>query len=201
VPAPIPEAAPPPSTPQAASQETAFAPKFSAFAAPDPKVSARRGGIPAWLPTWLLTVIFALVFVGVVFGVYRIINRSPARPTTAVENPAAKPGTPANPIQRYIEISGVRFLEDSKHKDQTLARFVLTNHSDAEFTGLAGNVTLWASTRRSEEDAQGSVSFKTDLKPAESKELTEPLVTKKKIYELPDWQMVTTDVQITAPTP
>jgi hypothetical protein len=25
-------------------------------------------------------------------------------------------------------------------------------------------------------------------------------VTKKKIYELPDWQMVTTDLQITAPT-
>jgi len=39
------------------------------------------------------------------------------------------------------------------------------------------------------------------VKPDESKELTVPLVTKKKIYELPDWQMVTTDVQITAPAP
>jgi len=37
------------------------------------------------------------------------------------------------------------------------------------------------------------------LKPGESKELTAPLNTKKKIYELPDWQNVTTDVQITAP--
>jgi len=146
-------------------------------------------------------VIFALVFVGVVFGVYRLVNRTPAKPVAAVENPAAKPGAPANPIQRYIEISGVRFLEDPKNKDQTLARFMLTNHSDAEFTGLAGNVTLWASTRRSEEDAEGSLSFKTDVKPDESKELTVPLVTKKKIYELPDWQMVTTDVQITAPAP
>jgi hypothetical protein len=33
----------------------------------------------------------------------------------------------------------------------------------------------------------------------ESKELTAPLTTKLKIYELPDWQNVTTDVQITAP--
>lgn len=143
--------------------------------------------------------IFALVFVGVVFGTYRLINGAPAKPTAAVENPAAKPGAPANAIQRYVEISGVRFVEDPKKKDQILTRFVITNHSDAELDGLAGNVTLWASTHRSEEDNQGSLSFKTDLKPNESKEVTEPLVTKKKIYELPDWQMVTTDLQITAP--
>jgi hypothetical protein len=166
----------------------------------------RVRGVPGGkLPTWLLSVIFALIFAAVVGGVYGLINharnQTPGRPTTAVENPAAKPGAAANPIQRYIEIAGVRFLEDPKHKEQTLARFVLINHSDAEFTGLAGNVTLWASTRRSEEDAQGSLSFKTDLKPNESKELTVPLVTKKKIYELPDWQMVATDVQITAPAP
>lgn len=153
------------------------------------------------LPTWLLSLIFALVFVGVVYGVYRFVGRSPAQPAAAVENPAAKPGAPANPIQRYIEISAVRFLEDPKNKDQILARFVLTNHSDAEFTGLAGNVTMWASTRHSEEDAVGSLSFKTDLKSNESKEMTDPLVTKKKIYELPDWQNVTIDLQITAPAP
>lgn len=153
------------------------------------------------LPTWLLSVIFALVFVGVVYGVYRFVGRAPAQPAAAVENPAAKPGAPANPIQRYIEISAVRFLEDPKNKDQILARFALTNHSDAEFTGLAGNVTMWASTRHSEEDAVGSLSFKTDLKSNESKEMTAPLVTKKKIYELPDWQNVTLDLQITAPAP
>ena len=159
-----------------------------------PPVASRR------VPTWLLSVVFALVFVGVVFGIYKLINRAPTKPTAVVENPAAKPGAPANPIQRYIEVSGVRYLEDPKHKDETLVKFVLTNHSDAEFTGLAGNVTMWGSTRRSEEDAEGSFSFNTDLKAGESKELTAPLTTKKKIYELPDWQNVTTDVQITAPT-
>jgi hypothetical protein len=95
----------------------------------------------------------------------------------------------------------VRFLEDPKSKEKTLARFILTNHSDAEFTGLAGNLTLWAGKGRAPADAQGSVSFKTDLKAGDSKELTAPLVTEKKIYELPDWQMVTTDLQITAPAP
>ena len=33
----------------------------------------------------------------------------------------------------------------------------------------------------------------------ESKELSVPLNTKRKIYELGDWQNLTTDVQITAP--
>jgi hypothetical protein len=85
--------------------EAAFTPKFAA-AAPMPAVSGQK------LPTWLLSMIFALVFVGVVYGVYRLVGRSPAQPATAVENPAAKPGAAANPIQRYIEISAVRFLED-----------------------------------------------------------------------------------------
>jgi hypothetical protein len=184
--------APPITSPAADRGQAAFSPKF---AGPQANVPRKGPG----LPTWLLTVIFALVFVGVVFGIYRLINHNPSKPTAAVENPAAKPGSPANPIQRYIEVSGVRFMEDPKHKDQVLVRFMVTNHSSADLNGLAGNVTLWASTRRSEEDTQGSLSFKTDIRPNESKELTEPLVTKKKIYELPDWQMVTTDLQITAP--
>jgi hypothetical protein len=144
-----------------------------------------------------------MAFVGLGAGVYWIVgyfkNRPPSKPAAAVENPAAKPGTPVNPVQRYIEIAGVRFLDDPKKKDRILVRFLIINHSEADFAGLAGNVTLWGSTKRAEEDAQGTFSFHTDLKPDESKELTEPLVTKKKVYELPDWQNAMPDVQITAP--
>ena len=35
--------------------------------------------------------------------------------------------------------------------------------------------------------------------PGDSHELTQPLKTKLKIYELPDWQNATADVQITSP--
>jgi hypothetical protein len=76
---------------------------------------------------------------------------------------------------------------------------MLTNHSEADINGLAGNVTIWGRTQKSEEDAQGTFSFTTNLAPFESKEITAPLNTKLKIYELPDWQNITTDVQITAP--
>lgn len=185
---------PPVLVPSAASPTVppAFAPPFSAVA--PPPAPKRR------IPTWLLTVIFAAAFGGVVFGAYKLINRAPSKPTPVVENPAAKPGAPVNPIQRYIEVAGVRFVEDPKHKDKIQVRFILINHADsADLDGVTGNVTIWGSTRRSEEDAFGSFNFKTDLKAGESKELTEPLTTKKKMYEMPDWQNATTDVQITAP--
>ena len=69
-----------------------------------------------------------------------------------------------------------------------------------DLSGLAGNVTIWASTKRSEEDAQGTFSFITDVQAYGSKEVTTPLTTKLKVYELPDWQNVTAGLQITAPS-
>ena len=156
------------------------------------------------LPVWLMTILFAMAIAGVVFGLIWAFscNRGSAgngpAPIASVENPAAKPGATTNPLQKYIEISGVRFLEDPKKKT-ILAKFIIVNHSSADISGLTGNVTVWARTQKSEEDAQGSFTFTTNLAPMESKEMTVPLNTKRKIYELGDWQNLTTDVQITAP--
>jgi hypothetical protein len=129
--------------------------------------------------------------------------RGGSQPTTAlpiVESPAAKAGVKANPLQRYIEVSGVRFVQDAKTK-KTLAQFVLINHSEADFPGLAGNVTIWGRTQKSEEDAEGTFSFTTDLGPLKSKDLSAPVNSKLQIYEMPDWQNVTLDLRITAPVP
>ncbi len=156
------------------------------------------------LPVWVMTILFALAIAGVVFGLIWMFstNRGSAgngpAPIASVESPAAKPGAKTNPLQKYIEISGVRFVEDPKKKT-TLAKFVIVNHSTADINGLAGNVTIWARTQKSEEDAQGTFSFNTNLAPMESKEMSVPLNTKRKIYELGDWQNLTPDVQITAP--
>jgi hypothetical protein len=156
------------------------------------------------LPVWLLTILCTLAIGGVLVGILWMVstNRSSAgngpAPTATVESPAAKPGAKTNPIQKYIEISGVRFVMDAKKKT-TMAKFVVINHSEADISGLAGNVTIWGRTQKSEEDAQGTFSFSTGLAPFESKELTVPLNTKRKIYEMADWQNITTDVQITAP--
>jgi len=155
-----------------------------------------RGG----LPTWALTLLFAFAFLGLGSGVYWLINSShgaSAKPTSTVESPAAKPGATVSPYQKYIEISGVRFIEGKKKSIEV--RFIITNHSGADISDLGGNVTIWGRTRTSEEDAAGTFTFKTDLKGFESKDLTVKLTTKKEYIELPDWQLLSTDVQITSP--
>lgn len=190
--APEPEPAympPPPPAPPAASQV-----RVSQYQ--PPPAPAARGG----LPTWLMTLLFAFAFLGLGAGIYWLVGYAKsggAKPSVNVESPAAKAGAKVNPLQQYIEVSGVRFIENAKKA--TEVRFVVTNHSPAEISGLAGNVTIWGRTRTSEEDAAGTFTFKTSLGPWESKEMSAPLNSKLKIYELPDWQNVSTDVQITAP--
>jgi hypothetical protein len=192
---PPPSAAPPaysapPPTPQYQTPpQPAAQPQY--LAPPPP-----RGG----LPTWALTLLFAFAFLGLGSGVYWLVSSrgANAKPTTTVESPAAKPGAKTSPYQKYIEISGVRFVEGKK-KGAIEVRFIITNHSNADIPSLGGNVTIWGRTRNAEEDATGTFTFKTDLKGNESKDLTTPLTTKKVFIELPDWQNVSTDVQITSP--
>ena len=145
-----------------------------------------------------MAILFAFAVLGVVAGVLWLLGATGApKPTAVVESPAAKAGGKTNPYQKYIEISGVRFSEDARKKMQV--HFVITNHSNADIPALAGNVTAWGRTRTSEEDAAGSFAFKTELKGYESKEMTVAFTTKHKIYELPDWQNVSVDLQITSP--
>jgi hypothetical protein len=177
---------------------TQHAPQYAPQYAPPRAPGFRAAG----LPTWLLTVIFALAFVGLVGGVYWAVgyfrgDSQAASPPANVENPAAKPVAKTSPLQKYVEISGIRFAEEAKKR--IMVKFTVTNHSDADLSGLAGNVTVWARTRKSEEEAVGTFSFSADVPPDASKEVSAPLTTKLKMYELPDWQNVTTDVQITAP--
>jgi len=190
-------APPPPPPPQSQQPQYAPPPVPGFYPKSDEPAQAFR------LPVWLMTILFAAGIGAVVGGIYWLMQGgkgsagSGPAPTAAVESPAAKPGAKTNPLQKYIEIAGVRFTEDAKKK--IMVRFIVVNHSDADINGLAGNVTIWGRTQKSEEDAQGTFSFSTNVGPGESKDLTVPLTSKFKIYELPDWQNVTTDVQITAP--
>ena len=153
------------------------------------------------MPTWLLAIVFAFAFLGFGIGLYWGVTyfrgRTSAAPSTTVESPAAKPGAKRHPLQKHIEISGVRILEEKK---KPVVKFVVINHSGAEIADLGGNVTVWGRTQKSEEEAAGTFAFsKLNLRPYESRELTAPLTTKLKVYELPDWQNVSTDIQITSP--
>jgi hypothetical protein len=153
------------------------------------------------LPTWLLTIIFFFAIAGIGLGIYYGItyfgNRKAAISTGL--DPAANVARTkiSNPLQKVVEVVGIRMVLDSKKKPE--ARFVVVNHSPNELDGLAATVTIWASTSRSEEDSVGTFTFKIgSLGSYESREMTAPLNTKLKIYELPDWQNATPDVQFTS---
>ena len=213
---PVYQAPPQPSYPQgppeAAYQQAPPQPMYQqvppqqAYAPPAPSYPQQKYTIPpprSGLPTWLLTILFAVGFVAIVGGIYWLVGNhgtgqtASAPPPTNVESPAAKPGAQASPLQKYVEISGIRFAEGARK--HIVVKCNVTNHSDEEISGLAGNVTIWGRTQKSEEDAVGTFSFSTDVGAQTSKEVSAPLTTKLKIYELPDWQNVTTDLQVTAP--
>jgi len=152
------------------------------------------------MPTWLLIPLFALAFLGLgallYFGYQRFGGGKAG--FTGGEVPAAvlKVKT-TNPLQKYVEVVGIRLTQDAKKKPQ--ARFIAVNHGSAELNDLTANVTLWASTSRSEEDSVGTFTFKINsLGPNEAKEITTPLKTKLRVYELPDWQNMTAEVQLTS---
>src|ERR1039458_4361211 len=154
-----PEPPPPPAYEPAHSQS----PLFAAAPPPPPPPKQRSGAV---LPTWALAVLFAMAFLGVGLGVYAIATRNhasnrEAAAATNVDSPAAKPGTKVNALQKYIEVSGVRFSQDKQDKKVINVSFVLINHSDVDVDRLTGNVTVWGRTRISEEDAVGTFAFMT----------------------------------------
>jgi hypothetical protein len=153
-------------------------------------------------PTWLMGLAFALAFIGigaaVIYGVQRFGKTNTAE-KAGLENPAnPSQQKVSNPLQKYVEVVGIRLLAENK---KPVAKFIVVNHSSAEIPDLQANVTLWASTSRSEEDSIGAFSFKiAGLGPNEAKEVSAPLKTKLKMYELPDWQNSTAEIQITSPS-
>jgi len=140
------------------------------------------------MPTWLIGV---LAFVGVlavlVIAGYLMSSHSPSS-----AKDTAKQAT--NPLQKDLEVVGVRIVSDGQ-----AVKFLVVNHSGVEMTDLVANVTLWSSTQRSDEDSVGSFTFHADsIPPNSSKELTSPLKTEKKGFELPDWHNITADVQVSS---
>jgi len=116
-----------------------------------------------------------------------------------VATAAANDKAAANPLQKYVEVVGIRLVTQDK---KPTARIVVVNHSSAEINGLEANVTLWASTKRSEEDSIGTFKIRINsVGPNGSAETSAPLTTRLKTYELPDWQNLTAEIQITAPQP
>jgi len=184
-------AAPPPETPAPAP----------APLPPPPARAARLLG----LPSGVLSLLSVLVFVSVLGGGYvtyqKLHKRAEAPPQEPAFQPPSLPSPEAvktHPLARFLEVTGLRLSEDNQQK--AFVQFLVVNHSAAAIGDLSADVNLKAVTIKGEQQPVGTFSFKLpSLGPYESKDLRAALDTRLRVYELPDWQFLRADLQITSP--
>jgi hypothetical protein len=70
----------------------------------------------------------------------------------------------------------------------------MVNHSAAEMSGLAGTIVLRST---SSNEPVATLEFKVpSLAPYEVKEISGPLKTNLRAYEIPDWQFLKTELDL-----
>ena len=187
----------------AAPAPTPEAPEAPKRAAPPAPKAAR-------FPSWVLALVFAIAFltmgtVGWLGYTYFAHKGEPVTPGPLIPGRRALPPEAAtsasqdgNLLDKYIEITGLRLLEDNP-KNLRVA-FVVVNHSGAPLIDVAGTVTIRPITAKPDGEVVGTFSFHVpELRPYEAKDLQAPFPSKLRVYELPDWQFMRADVVITSP--
>ena len=184
-------AAPPPPPPPQPFQAAPAA--GAAPAAPEVQyVYVQKPGLPAWLVT--IGVFVGLCAAGYAF--YTLVlnksGRASASATEAVEPPAAAAKGPRGrkDFTKYLEVAGIRILEENR---KPTIRLMLVNHSSAELTSLNGTISL---------STDGKTNIATipfnlaSLGGYEAKDISAPLKTTLRAYELPDWQFIKAQIKL-----
>jgi hypothetical protein len=105
-----------------------------------------------------------------------------------------------NPVAKYIELAGFRLAESKP--GQLQVKFVAVNHSEAELGDLDVNVRLRTTAAKPDDPPVAQFQAKIPaLTPLEIHDVTAQVPTKLRIYELPDWQFLHAEFDITSPAP
>jgi hypothetical protein len=157
------------------------------------------------MPAWLATLLVAggLGAAGALTYMYLLPKyRNQAAAVTRFEAPpmaaeVSKPVGP-HPLAKHVELTGFRLTEDSRKTTQL--RLLVVNHSAADISDLGLDVVLRAAAARPDAEPVGSFSLKVaSIGPYESRDIVVPLRSKLRAYEIPDWQFLKAEFQITSP--
>lgn len=103
----------------------------------------------------------------------------------------------SNPIAKYIELVGFRINETSPGHLEV--RFGVVNHSEADLGDVKMTVNLSTTAAKPGDPPLITFPAMVKLGPSEMKDVTVDVPTKLRVYELPDWQFLKADFEITEP--
>ena len=116
------------------------------------------------------------------------------------EPPGAATPVGKHPLAKYIELVGFRITETAAGK--LSIKFVVVNHSDADIGDLAVKVKLTTTAAKPGDEPVAEFDAKVpSVGPQEIKDVRASAATKLRIYELPDWQFLKAEFEITSPAP
>jgi hypothetical protein len=129
---------------------------------------------------------------------------SPAPQATTKQGPAEVTGpattTSKHPLAKYIELAGFRLAESKP--GQLEVKFVAINHSEADLGEVGLTIRLKTTAAKPEDPPVAEFMAKVpSLGPLEIQDISAKVSTKLRIYELPDWQFMRAEFDITSPAP
>lgn len=183
----------------ARTEQPAAAPQAPAAAPPAPPQPVYVVAPARHTPGWLVALLVAVGLTAIGAGAYYLLSGrnagAQAGQKAALEPvPAAAAAPATNRLAKFIEATGFRITEDERKRLNI--RFLIVNHSPADIGDLAGKVHL----KTTEGKPIADFDFKTTrLGPYESVEFTVLVSTTLRAYEVPDWQFLKADLEITSP--
>jgi hypothetical protein len=158
--------------------------------------SAPRKGLPGWLISLLVT---AVALGGGYFLYNNVLSDGSGQAAAAPKEQAEVQGAAsasAHPYAKVIELAGLRFTEE---RGKNRIQFIVINHSSGELDSFNMVVSVSTTAAKPGDAPLTSVSVKVDsLGPWESKEMTVPVDTRMKAYEMPDWQFLKAAFEISS---
>ena len=149
---------------------------------------------------------FALVAINLAAGACLLTGCSAPSSDASRAKPAGAPQatdtviTNKHPLAKYLELSAYRITETSPGK--LSIKLAVVNHSEADIGDLTLKIKLVTTAAKPDDPPITEFEAKVPaLGPQELKDVTATAATKLRIYELPDWQFVRADVEITSPAP
>jgi hypothetical protein len=119
--------------------------------------------------------------------------------TTPMEPTSAVP-TKKHPLAKYVELVGFRLTEAGGGKLRV--KFVVVNHSEADIGDLGVRVRLTTSSAKPDDAPIAVFDVKVPaLGPEEIQDVVATSPSKLRVYELPDWQFLKAEFEITSPQP